>query len=194
MKLHGTAGMTLLGKNHYGSISTRSNHTVLQPKATPAYNIQTDFMAHKDLGEKTLLFMIDSLYGHNSPGGVPYVRWSIPPFYNRWPSSLLLSQDQVALDSVGYDFLSAQYSNYSLLSHADNYLHEAALAINPPSGVFYAPNGDAVRAQSLGVHEHWNDQLEKQYSRNLGTGAGIELIYQGPVYDLTETFLPVVRR
>ena len=53
MKLHSTAGVTLLAKNHYGSISSRSNHTVLQPKSTPAYNIQTDFMAHKDLGEKT---------------------------------------------------------------------------------------------------------------------------------------------
>jgi hypothetical protein len=195
MKLHSTAGVTLLGKNHYGSINLpRSNHAVLQPKSAPAYNIQTDFMAHKDLGEKTVLFMIDSLYAHDSPGGVPYVRWSIPPFYNRWPSSLFLSQDQVALDSVGFDFLNAQWPNYGPLSYADNYLHEAALANNPPSGVFYAPNGDHIRAQSLGVHEHWNNQLEKQYTRNLGTGAGIELIYQGPVYSLTQTFLPVVRR
>jgi uncharacterized protein (DUF362 family) len=194
MKLHSTAGMTLLGKNHYGSISARNNHTVLQPKSTPSYNIQTDFMAHKDLGEKTVLFMIDALYAHNSPGGVPTDRWSIPPFYNRWPSSLFLSQDQVALDSVGYDFLSAQYPNYGLLSYADNYLHEAALANNPPSGVFYTPNGDHIQAQSLGVHEHWNNLVEKQYTRNLGTGAGIELLYQGPVSTLTQTFLPLVRR
>jgi uncharacterized protein (DUF362 family) len=194
MKLHSTAGMTLLGKNHYGSINTRNNHAVLQPKATPAYNIQTDFMAHKDLGEKTLLSMIDSLYGHNSPDGVPYVRWTIPPFYNRWPSSLFISQDQVALDSVGYDFLSAQYPTYGLLSYADNYLHEAALANDPPSGVFYAPNGDGIRAQSLGVHEHWNNNLDRQYTRNLANGNGIELIYQGPVYTFTNTYLPLIRR
>ena len=194
MKLHSTAGVTLLGKNHYGSISTRSNHTVLQPKSTPAYNIQTDFMAHKDLGEKTVLFMIDLLYAHNSPGGVPTDRWSIPPFNNRWPSSLFLSQDQVALDSVGYDFLNAEYPTYGQLSYADNYLHEAALANNPPSGVFYAPNGDHIRAQSLGVHEHWNDLLHKQYTRNLGTGAGIELIYQGPISALNPIYLPLVRR
>ncbi len=194
MKLHSMAGVTLLGKNHFGSISARNDHSVLLPKSTPAYNIQTDFMAHKDLGEKTVLFMIDSLYGHNNPDGVPYVRWSIPPFYNRWPSSLFVSQDQVALDSVGYDFLNAQYPTYVPLSYADNYLHEAALANNPPSGVYYAPNGDHVRAQSLGVHEHWNNLLEKQYTRNLGTGAGIELVYQGPVYLLTKTFLPLVRR
>ena len=194
MKLHSTAGVTLLGKNHYGSINTRSNHTVLQPKSTPAYNIQTDFMAHKDLGEKTVLSMIDSLYGHNSPDGVPYIRWSIPPFNNRWPSSLFLSQDQVALDSVGYDFLGAQYPSYGLLTNADNYLHEAALANNPPSGIKYAPNGDGIRAQSLGTHEHWNNLLDKQYTRNLGTGAGIELIYQGPDYTSNQIFLPLVRR
>jgi hypothetical protein len=29
---------------------------------------------------------------------------------------------------------------------------------------------------SLGTHEHWNDSLHMQYSRNLGTGNGIELV------------------
>jgi hypothetical protein len=193
MKLHSYAGVTLLGKNHYGSINSRSNHTPLAPKSAPAYNIQTDFMAHKDLGEKTVLFVIDSLYGHDDPNGVPHVRWTIRPFYNRWPSSLFLSQDQVALDSVGYDFLSAQFATYGLLPYADNYLHEAALANNPPSGVFYSPNGDHLRASSLGTHEHWNNQVDKQYSRNLGLDSGIELVYQGPIYPLTQTFLPVIR-
>jgi hypothetical protein len=26
------------------------------------------------------------------------------------------------------------------------------------------------------VHEHWNNPIDKQYSRNLGTGQGIELV------------------
>ena len=34
---------------------------------------------------------------------------------------------------------------------------------------------------SLGVHEHWNDPVNKQYSRNLNTGAGIELISSDPL-------------
>jgi hypothetical protein len=29
---------------------------------------------------------------------------------------------------------------------------------------------------SLGAHEHWNDPQERKYSRNLGTGEGIELV------------------
>jgi hypothetical protein len=60
----------------------------------------------------------------------------------------------------------------------DDYLHEAALADNPPSGTFYDPNhaNNVVRLASLGVHEHWNNPQARQYSRNLGTGRGIELI------------------
>jgi hypothetical protein len=57
----------------------------------------------------------------------------------------------------------------------DNYLHEAAQANNPPSGTFYAPNKDGLRLSSLGVHEHWNNSIDKQYTRNLKTGNGIEL-------------------
>jgi hypothetical protein len=30
---------------------------------------------------------------------------------------------------------------------------------------------------SLGTHEHWNSATLKQYTRNLGTGAGIDLVY-----------------
>jgi hypothetical protein len=61
---------------------------------------------------------------------------------------------------------------------AEDYLHEAALAEAPPSGTFYDPNhpGDGTRLESLGVHEHWNNPVDKQYSRNLGTGEGIELV------------------
>ena len=77
----------------------------------------------------------------------------------------------MALESVGLDFLRAEMP---LIKNADRHLHEAALADNPPSGTVYKPNG--VRLQSLGVHEHWNNPTDKQYSRNLGTGKGIELI------------------
>ena len=35
--------------------------------------------------------------------------------------------------------------------------------------------------ESLGVHEHWNNSVDKQYSRNLGTDNGIELISSDPM-------------
>jgi hypothetical protein len=63
-----------------------------------------------------------------------------------------------------------------MVGAVDNYLHEAALADRPPSGIRYDPEGDGTPLESLGVHEHWNNPQEKQYSRNLGTGEGIELI------------------
>ena len=33
-----------------------------------------------------------------------------------------------------------------------------------------------MRLASLGVHEHWNNAVDKQYSRNLGLAEGIELV------------------
>jgi parallel beta-helix repeat protein len=115
------------------------------------------------------------------------------PFNNDWPSSLFISQDQVAIDSVCFDFLVAEWPDTNGPAHAgaDDYMHEAALADNPPSGTFYDPEGDGTRLASLGVHEHWNNPVDKQYSRNLGTDGGIELVTpsfataDGPVGNLT---------
>jgi hypothetical protein len=59
---------------------------------------------------------------------------------------------------------------------ADDYLHQAADSTNWPSGIKYDPDGTGVHVYSLGVHEHWNNSTDKKYSRNLGTGTGIELI------------------
>ena len=61
--------------------------------------------------------------------------------------------------------------------NADGYLHEMASANNPPSGITYMQNGK--RVESLGVHEHWTNDEDRQYSRNLDpvNGKGIELIY-----------------
>ena len=58
----------------------------------------------------------------------------------------------------------------------DNYLHEAALAAKPPSGTVYDPERDGRPLASLGVHEHWNNAADRQYSRNLGKKEGIELV------------------
>jgi hypothetical protein len=150
-------------------------------------------MGNKDLGGKTLLFLTDGLYvvpKENDPN-TSALKFQQPPFNNRWTSSIFLSQDEVALESVTIDFLRTEqainnkfiqtyeWDNYSvhnvIFGNVDNYLHEAAQANNPPSGTFYAPNKDGIRLSSLGVHEHWNNPTDKQYTRNLGTGNGIEL-------------------
>ena len=74
----------------------------------------------------------------------------------------------------------------SLEGGAEDYLHEAAEANNPASGTFYDPDNDGNSLASLGVHEHWNNPTDKQYSRNLGTGNGIELLALPMLADLNE--------
>jgi hypothetical protein len=75
------------------------------------------------------------------------------------------------------DFLWEEWPAVVRIGGVEDYLHEAALAGNPPSNTIYDPDNDGMRLQSLGVHEHWNNPIDKQYSRNLGTGNGIELRY-----------------
>ena len=83
----------------------------------------------------------------------------------------------MAIDSVGFDFLYAEYQEAKNRG-VDDFLHEAALANRPASETFYDPDhADAQkRLPSLGVHEHWNNATDRQYSRNLKTGQGIELM------------------
>lgn len=177
MKGHNTAGVTLTAKNHYGSINSREHWYIRTADRTmPLYNPLVDLTGHKDLGGKTILFMIDALYGASDVGNTP-AKFQLPPFNNAWSSSLFVSQDPIAIDSVGLDFLNSEFGSQAFMNKCDNYLHEGAQANNPPSGRFYDPEGDGTRLASLGVHEHWNDVYRRQYSRNLGTGNGIELVY-----------------
>lgn len=150
------------------------------------YNALVDLMGHKDVGEKTVLFLVDGLYAVNYQGCLVSndTKWQSAPFYNDWTSSIFVSQDGVAIESVALDFLRSEpviqtQSNPEVMGAGDtvdNFLHEAALADNPPSGTFYDPEADGNNLPSLGVHEHWKEPVKKQYTRNLKIGDGIELI------------------
>ena len=39
-----------------------------------------------------------------------------------------------------------------------------------------------IHLKSLGTHEHWNNAIDKQYSRNLGLNTGIELVTEYNLY------------
>jgi hypothetical protein len=189
LKSHDSGGITLCGKNHYGSLIRNPDRTLrgqqydyydmhsslpVNRRGMGHYRAIVDLMGHPELGGKTVLYIIDGLFAGRNWDSQP-VKWNMAPFYGDWPSSVFVSQDPVAIDSVCYDFLRTEWSDYPHYDGAEDYLHEAALAGNPPSGTFYDPNNDGVGLASLGTHEHWNDSLLKQYSRNLGTGDGIEL-------------------
>jgi hypothetical protein len=191
LKSHTLAGVTLCGKNHYGSLIRKppekgyyNMHASLpgEVQGSGHYRAHVDLMGHAHTGGKTLLYLIDGLYPGVHPIEHAPRKWLTPPFNGQWASSLLASQDPVAIDSVALDFLRAEWNDYPHMSGADDYLHEAALADHPPSGTFYDPDHAAkvTRLASLGVHEHWNNAQEKQYSKNLGKGEGIELVSVGP--------------
>jgi parallel beta-helix repeat protein len=140
-----------------------------------SYNCLVDLIGSRYLGGKTILYMIDGLYGaqHQGADVIRYLS-----FGDDWCSSIFASQDPVAIDSVALDFMRNEPRCTQVTGNPENYLHEAALANDPCSGTFYDPDhsGDITRLPSLGVHEHWNNVTNKQYSRNLGTGSGIELL------------------
>jgi hypothetical protein len=195
LKGHEHAGITLGGKNHYGSLRIPDAHgyysmhwSRVLPNESPGmgrYRATVDLLGHPKLGGKTLLTLIDGLYAGQSWDAFP-VKWQMPPFNNDWPSSIFLSQDRIAIDSVAFDFLYNEWDTCPHMPGAHDYLHEAALIPETPSGTIYDPNGDGGPTESLGVHEHWNNPVDKQYSRNLDpNGIGIELVTE-PYQDLLE--------
>jgi hypothetical protein len=125
-----------------------------------------------------VLYLIDGLFTGKHPIDPAPRKMSMAPFNGDWPKSLFASQDPVAIDSVAFDFLWTEFADFPRARGADDYLSEAALANHPPSGTFYDPDhaSPVKRLASLGVHEHWNNPSDKQYSRNLGKGPGIELV------------------
>jgi hypothetical protein len=195
----GQTGMTMCGKNHFGSIKgTREHHNSIDTDVdgTPhAYSPMVDLAAAPNLGAKTILFALDALYSGRKHQSYP-LHFPNPPFNNRvepyenpdWPASILVSLDGVAIDSVGIDIYHSQSKNnldpnnqnhprILVRENADDYMHELALADNPPSGTAYRQGGKPV--PSMGVHEHWDSDATRRYSRNLDpkNGKGIELVY-----------------
>jgi hypothetical protein len=182
LRAHVSSGVTLCAKNLFGATSInpdwhKNAHDGFHHNkdGSASYSAFTDFLGHKDLGEKTMLFLIDGLYGNDNVDGPPHRKWKMAPFNDAWPNSIFMSLDSVAIDSVGFDFLTSEWPDLPDIANADNYLRESALANDPPSKTFYDPERDGTRCRSLGVHEHWNNGTDKKYSRNLGKAHGIEL-------------------
>ncbi len=203
LKGHDLTGVTICAKNHFGSYCTKAEGNAPQRAGVhpyiavhgfgkpgnggewdfygrdmETYNPLVDLIGHPHLGGKTLLYMVDALYTTRKQNAdvAKGDRWQIPPFHNDWASSMFLSQDPLAIESVGLDFLRSEFTQFNVKGNVDNYLHEAAQCPFPASSTLYDPDADGIALQSPGVHEHWNNGTDKQYSRNLGTGDGIELV------------------
>jgi len=171
---YGQTAITGCMKNNFGSSGSPSGmHTMIRDwrNGMGSYNALVDLNGSHYLDGKTVLYLMDGLFSGTKHNSSVY-KWSMAPFNGNYPCSLFGSQDLVAIDSVALDFIR---NEMGVMPNGDNFLHEAALANNPPSGFVYAPDG--TRLSSLGVHEHWNNATSKQYSRNLSpNGTGIELV------------------
>ncbi len=207
LKKHHRAGVSMAAKNHFGSITPFNRNGAFDwhyglpvPEGGAdnsngsygVYRVLVDFMGHEDLGGKTILYVVDGLWSSINWGHWT-IKWRMSPFNDDYPSSLFFSQDPVAIESVGFDFLynefdqnhptEGQYDprdNSGPFPHyrgVDDYLHQAADSANRPAGLIYDPEKDGTPLPaSLGTHEHWNNAEDKQYSRNLGKNTGIELV------------------
>ncbi|MGD2035322.1 MAG: DUF362 domain-containing protein, partial [Bacteroidales bacterium] len=219
-KKHHRAGISLSSKNHFGTIARfdggawRVHYSLPYPQEFPGdpsgdeppqlsygvYRCFVDIMGHEHIGGKTILYLVDGIWGSINWGHPP-IKYRMAPFNNDWPNSLFLSQDPVAVESVCYDFLYHEFDldhpeegieafeedlnhgPFSRFKAADDFLHQAA---DPDKwAVQYDPEQDGSVLGSLGTHEHWNNATDKQYTRNLGIGYGIEL-YSEHVVTATE--------
>ena len=207
LKPHGSAGISLTAKNHFGSqarnTASHLHYALVAPtwEISPRevgkpsnggykkYRVLVDLMGSSYLGQNTMLFIVDGLFGGGSDETRGPVKYFMAPFNNDWSSSIFLSQDQVALESVCFDFLRSEWNGNNKHNAANNvfeegpnmfgvddYLHQAADSENWPDGIVYDPDNSGEPLQSLGVHEHWNNSENKQYSGNLGKKNGITLV------------------
>jgi hypothetical protein len=202
LKGHEYSGITLCAKNHYGSLNARDHSNYLKvylATTMPQYSMLVDILGTKQLGGKDLIYIVDALYAnYTNTQANNKDRCGFSLFGGQWCASIFMSQDPVAMESVGLDFLYSEFgpvlgrrtrgaTGTTPSINANNYIIEAALANNPPSKTVYKPDGTTLT--SLGVYEHWNNATAKQYSRNLGTGTGIEL-YSVPVSGIVVNTIP----
>ena len=196
MKAHNRGGISLTAKNHFGSMwqsqdnATRLHGGLVNPDdenvpdrtGMGLYRVLVDLMGHELLGGKTVLYLVDGLWA-GSEAIDPPRRFQSAPFNGDWTSSLFLSQDPVAIESVCFDFLRTEFNASNPFSSApqmigvDDHLEQAADPSRWPSNITYDPENDGTPLTSLGVQEHWNNADLKQYSKNINpSGNGIELL------------------
>jgi hypothetical protein len=204
-KKHHRAGISLSSKNHFGtfvpfngaadwhySLPSTEGNGVVDNGDYGVYRCFVDIMGHEHLGGKTILYIFDAIWSSTNWANPP-IKWRMAPFNNDWPSSIFVSQDPVAIESVGFDFLYQEFDEdhptegnptgtykgpFPRYAGVDDFLHQAADSANRTDDIpYYDPEEDGTPISwSLGVHEHWNNANEMKYSRNLGEDEGIELV------------------
>ena len=159
-KRHVAERVTLAGKNWFGTwmedvSSVHDYHTLgFSGMGNPAP--QVDLVAHEQLGGKTLLLIGDGTYGCRY-GNSDISKFQMYPFNDDWMSSLFFSQDSVALDSVMFDFFMVEGTGGGPSEGAQNFIHQQA---EPLEDTYDPENDGEYLSESLGVHEHWDANLD----------------------------------
>jgi len=172
VKGHARAGFTAQAKNffgcpvftnpsasHYHNALPINGGTANSQNGTPnydSYRILMDLMASKHMGQKTVLYISDALYTGDEWDGWSNT-WNIYPFNRnkngntdpRNPSSLFVSLDQVAIESVCLDFLKERYTSSNPVSLSSTYNGTPA----PPTG---ATTARASRADNPYNYPNWD--------------------------------------
>ena len=172
LKTHSGPGVTLTTKNWYGATDINllwrqnAHNNISQDKrhGKPSYKTFVDWMSHRDMGQKALLYLIDGTYGSRDVNGPPAPKWQKEPFDGDWACSIIVSQDEVACDAVGMDILIGEWPEFGSLNYCDEYLREAASIPHAPSGTVYKQDGKPLQ-ESLGLFEHWNNPKERKYTK-----------------------------
>jgi uncharacterized protein (DUF362 family) len=170
LKTHSGPGVTLTTKNWYGATDINllwrrnAHNNVSQDKrhGKPGYKTFVDWMTHKDMGQKALLFLIDGTYGSRDVNGAPNPKWMKEPFNGDWACSIIVAQDEVACDAVGMDIIIGEWPEFQSLNYCDEYLREAASLPNAPSGTTYKQEGKPIE-KPVGLFEHWSK--DHQYTK-----------------------------
>lgn len=178
LKTHSGPGVTLTAKNWYGatdiSLFWRQNahNNISQDKrhGKPGYKTFVDFIAHPHLGQKCMLFLIDGTYGSRDVNGAPSPKWQKEPFCGQWACSIIASQDALAADAVAMDMIIGEWPEFESLNYCDEYLREAAMIPDAPSGTVYKRDGKPISGP-LGIMEHWNNATDRKYD-------AINLVYR----------------
>lgn len=100
LKTHNGPGVTLTAKNWYGATDInllwrKNAHNGISADkrhGKPSYKTMVDWIGHKDLGQKCLLFLIDGTYGSRDVNGAPSPKWQKAPLQQR----LVLQRHRVA--------------------------------------------------------------------------------------------------
>ncbi|MEI2688265.1 MAG: sugar-binding protein [Anaerolineae bacterium] len=220
LKAHERNGITVTAKNHYGSLSGGNGSNERKPPTTGYYNIHLRLPLETDPGayvNRSVDGPVSAAGGPERPrpdgrqdaalsGGRHLRRQGVG-----WRARQVghgAVQQQLAGQPVPLHGPGGHRTRWASTSSASSgptwrWATRGCRTICtrwrwptiPPSGTFYDPERDGTRLASQGVHEHWNNPTDKQYSRNLGTGNGIELVYinllQTPTATPTFTATPV---